>query len=400
MNVIGMRMNGLRIILLFLLLFLIVLSSFAGILGWQYYRESGVFQSISSIVGNGSNNRSERQFTNDTVLQSSGDVVGLIKKTSPAVVTIISKSQAGSLFSENLEESQGVGTGFFVSDDGLLVTNEHVVCDSQSPENISVVTSDNKTYRIEKVVADPAQDIAVLKVNTEGNKVPFLKFANINSIILAGQEVIAIGNPLGVNPGSVTRGIISGVERNVKAQGSCKNRISTKEYEGVLQTDAAINQGNSGGPLLNMNGEVVGINSATSIEANNISYAIPFNRVVRLLLRYDKSNGKLAFPFIGIQYLMIDPNVAKSRDIPAGALVRQVQKAGPADKAGIKKGDIITRVEDKSIDFSLQSTLNQYFEPGQKVKIEVYRPKTSTIFGEDINFTGEYLAVDLIIGER
>jgi serine protease Do len=308
--------------------------------------------------------------------------------------------QQASPFSADTETQQGIGTGFFVSEDGLLVTNEHVVCDSINPSNVTIVTSENKTYSVQSIASDPFQDIAILKVDTKGDKISPLKFANSNSNLEPGQDVIAVGNPLGVNPGSVTRGIISGLGRNVSAQGNCQNKAVEKDYEGVIQTDAAINQGNSGGPLINLNGEVVGVNSATSTDANNISYAVPFQRVVRLLERYQNKNGKLTLPFLGVSYRMIDTNLATARGVPEGAFVMQVVAGGPADKVSIKRGDIITKLGDHKIDFSLQATLNQYFEPGQTVKAEVYRPNTTSLFGDEVSVDGKTFTVDIVIGER
>jgi len=343
-----------------------------------------------------------KDFTSNVVFQPSGTVIDLINKTSPAVVTVVSKTQVNSLYEDDPQEvEQGVGTGFFVSDDGLLITNEHVVCGSSKPDNLTIVTSDNKSYGVKSFVVDPVQDIAIVQVDLKNDKVSYLKFANKESKVVVGEEVIAIGNPLGVNPGTVTRGIISGINRNISARGACQSQMTQKDYEAVLQTDAAINSGNSGGPLINLNGEVVGVNSATSIGANNISYSVPFDRVVRLLERYQKNNGKLTFPLLGVKHVIIDPNLAKSRDIPQGALVQSVVAGSPADIAGIRKGDIITKIEDKKIEFSLQAVLNQYFEPNEKVKVEIYRPARSPqLDDENVTLDGKTLTLNVTIGEK
>lgn len=367
----------------------------AGYLGYQYYKENR-----GSLL-NGEDQPPTTDFTTQTIYTPTGDIIDLVKQVGPSVVTVVSKTQVSTLFSdESAEVQNGTGTGFFVSENGLLITNQHVVCDSTSASNISIVTSQNKTYEVESFAADPTQDIAILKVKTNGEKVPFLKFANTSSQLLVGQDVLAIGNPLGVNPGSVTRGIVSGLGRNIQAQGQCGNRTTVKEYEGVIQTDAAINPGNSGGPLLNLKGEVIGVNSATSSNANNISYAVPFDRVVKLLNRYETGRGSLKFPYLGVQYTMIDPNAAKANDVPEGAFVRQVVAEGPAAKAGLRKNDIITKIGDKKIEFSLQSTLNQHFEPGQTVKVELYRPNITSLFGGEVNLEGQTLTIDVVVGER
>lgn len=395
-----------KVLLSLIILFVVLMMCALGGVAFQYYRNPDAFKKLTNNIRQNLDNKSNNNSTNtnfysNTVFEPTGTTVDLVKKVSPSVTTVVVKvPQGNSPFADDTEDVQGVGTGFFVSEDGLLITNEHVVCDSAGPANVTIVTSEDKTYTVQSIVSDPFQDIAILKVDTKGDQIKPLKFANLNSNIQPGQDVIAIGNPLGVNPGSVTRGIVSGLGRNVKAQGSCQNRTVEKDYEGVIQTDAAINSGNSGGPLINLNGEVVGVNSATSTSANNISYAVPFQRVARLLERYQKNNGKLTLPFFGVSYRMIDSNLAKARNVPEGAFVLQVVKDGPAEKAGIKRGDIITKIGDKKIDFSLQATLNQFFEPGQKVTVEIYRPSTTSLFGDDVSLDGKTMSLDLTIGER
>lgn len=383
-----------------IIIVVIALLSFTtvGVLAWTYYNRT-LKNSGRTPKLNDANSRDVHTFTTDEVHRPSGTIVDLVQKASPAVVTVISKTESSSsLFST--EETSGTGTGFFITDDGLLITNEHVVCDSTKPEMLSVVTSENKSYSVKKVTVDAVQDIAILEVDTKSEKVPFLKFANPDSPLKVGEDVIAIGNPLGINPGSVTRGIISGLDRNITAQGSCKNRVTQKDYEGVIQTDAAINSGNSGGPLLDLSGNVVGVNSATSSGANNISYSVPFQRVLKLLDRYTKNNGTLTFPYLGVEYSMIDPNLAKAEDIPTGAYVRRLVSGSPAEKAGIQRGDIITKIGDKTLEFSLQATLNQYFEPNQKVKVEVFRSTRTSVLGDNAILDGKYITIEMVIGEK
>jgi serine protease Do len=395
------RSNGLKIALVIIVLISLVGFGSVGYLGWVYYKN--IFKEAkTALTGDDTEVLTTKDFTSSVVYEPSGTIVDLVTKASPAVVTVVSKVQVQSLFADS-GESEGIGTGFFISEDGLLITNEHVIGGANDVNKLSIVTSSNKTYEVTSMAKDPAQDIAILKVNVGSEKVPFLKFSNTDSPIKIGMDVIAIGNPLGVNPGSVTKGIVSGLNRNIRAgdaSGSCVTAESCKDYEGVLQTDAAINGGNSGGPLLSLNGEVIGVNSATTIGANSISYSIPFQRVVKLVERYSKNGGKLTFPYLGVQYRMIDQNVAKANDIPAGAQVIRVLAGSPVAQAGILKGDIITKIGDHSMDFSLQATLNQYFEPNQKVKVEVYRPARTNVLGEEMVVDGKALTLDLTIGEK
>lgn len=384
---------GKKLLALSLIITLLVCGAISYVI-YKHYRNRNYLQTF--------NMRQNIEFSADQVFKAGGHTVDLVKRVSPSVVTVVVKVNQDEVsgFFDQSSPQQGVGTGFFVSETGLLITNEHVVCDTQSPDDISIINAQNKSFKVQTIVSDPYQDIAILKVDTEGENISALKFANSNSDILPGMEVIAIGNPLGVNPGSVTRGIISGLGRNVRAQGNCQNKSVEKDYEGVIQTDAAINTGNSGGPLINLNGEVIGVNSATSSEANNISYAVPSSRVVRLLERYQRNNAKLSLPFLGISYQMIDTNVASARNVPEGAFVMQVVQGGPADSAGIRRGDIIKTIGGKSVDFSLQATLNQYYEPGQSVVVNIFRPNTNALFRNEDNLAGTEVSLRLNIGER
>lgn len=398
------RRSALWVAEFFVLIIALIGFTSVGYLGWKYYKT--FFNGLGDTNrSSNSTNSNSTNFTSNVVFEPSGGVVDLVSKSAPSVVTVISKSDNRTPGDNTDDQTEGVGTGFFVTEDGTLITNEHVVCGSPKAETLSIITSDNKSYTVDSFVVDSVQDIAILKVNTNGDKVKALKFANVNSALMTGQDVIAIGNPLGTNPGSVTKGIISGLNRNISAQGSCLNKAVQKDYEGVIQTDAAINSGNSGGPLLNFNGEVIGVNSATSSGANNISYSVPFQRVLKILQRYQSNNGKLTFPFLGVQYTMIDPTLSQTSGLPIGALARSVVGSSAADKAGIQKGDIITKINDRNIEFSLQADLNQYFEPNQKVKIEIFRPSTleptgSTSIGGKVKVQGKNLTLDVTIGEK
>jgi serine protease Do len=244
--------------------------------------------------------------------------------------------------------------------------------------------SDGKQYTGAKVVSrDPLNDIAFIKINASG--LPAAKLGDSTKVEV-GQQVVAIGNALGQFQNSVTSGIISGIGRPITAgdQGSASEELSN-----LFQTDAAINPGNSGGPLVNLAGEVIGMNTAVAGQGSqNIGFAIPMNEVVPLIAGV-KSSGKIVRPYIGVRYVLLTPEIAASNDLKttSGAWlvgttgVPAVIAGGPADKAGIKDGDIITKIDGKSIDESHSPlSLIAGKKVGDKIVLTVVRDgKTQTI---------------------
>ena len=198
--------------------------------------------------------------------------------------------------------------------------------------------------------------------------------------LAVGQDVVAIGTPLGEYSGSVTKGILSGLDRTVTASSSWYGGTA-KTYEGVIQTDAAVNPGNSGGPLLNSQGEVIGVNFATTSNADNISFALPINIVKEKIEEY-RTYGKFIQPYLGVSYEMISEFEAYYyKNIVAGAFVQSIDSEGPAYAAGIRKGDIITKFGENAVNTSLL-TLIQKHKVGDKVDVEYYRTgdtKTVTV---------------------
>jgi serine protease Do len=246
----------------------------------------------------------------------------------------------------------GGGSGFIVHPDGLILTNKHVVFDTDA--EYTVVTDDGKEYHGKVVARDPISDIAVVKIEAKG--LPVVTLGNSAKLEL-GQTVIAIGNALGMFKNSVSKGIISGMSRTISAALGTGGEM--EHLSGVLQTDVAINQGNSGGPLINLDGEAVGINTAIIFGAQNIGFAVPINWAkvdLEDVVRY----GRIIKPFLGLSSLPLNKKFQNQYHLARdrGALVTRnahqpnsvaVLSGSPADRAGIKENDIITHVNGEEI---------------------------------------------------
>jgi serine protease Do len=264
--------------------------------------------------------------------------------------------------------SQDIGTGFIVSEDGLIVTNKHVV--SEDGVKYKVITQDDKEYDVTSINRDPSNDIAVIKISASGLKP--LKLGDSNNLKV-GQFVIAIGTALGEFRHTVTTGVISGLGRGITAGNPYEGFV--EELDNVIQTDAAINPGNSGGPLLNSSGEVIGVNVAVAQGAQNIGFAIPIN-VVKNGLTTFKSTGKFAAkPYLGVQYQMISRQTAVLNDIPQGAYITDVVGGSAAEKAGVEVDDIVTEINGQSVSDNKEGLgdVLSNFKPGDKIKIKVWR---------------------------
>lgn len=289
----------------------------------------------------------------------------------------------------NQKQEVGGGSGFIISEEGMILTNKHVVLDQEA--EYTVLTTDGKRYPAKVLALDPIQDLAVIKINAIGKSFKPLKLGDSLSLQI-GQTVIAIGNALGEFKNTVSVGVISGLGRTITASGG--SFIET--IEDVIQTDAAINQGNSGGPLLNLRGEVIGINTATVLGAQNIGFAVPINKAKKDIENI-KTHGKIIYPFLGIRYVLIDEKVQKKNNLSVnyGALIIKGDKGEPAitpasaaEKAGLQEGDIILKINNEKI--TLENSLIkiiQKYEPGDRVSLRVLRGT-------------EEKTIPLILGER
>ena len=313
------------------------------------------------------------QGSNVVISQKEADLAELVEKTSPTVVSIVTSQVSGQGFFQ--QEVEGAGTGIVISEDGYILTNKHVISEARS---VQVVMSDGTRHSDVTVVgSDPLNDIAFLKIKNVSD----LKVATLgdSGAMRVGQDVIAIGNSLGQYQNTVTSGIVSGLGRPVTAASSELNS-RVESLTDLLQTDAAINPGNSGGPLINSAGQVVGINTAIAADAQGIGFAIPIN-AAKGMIRGVIANGKVEKAYLGVQYVAITPDVRTQYklSVDQGALVRSgsgsaVESNGPADKAGIKDGDIITKVNEKYVgkQGGLGSLVAE-FMPGEKVTLTIIR---------------------------
>lgn len=292
-------------------------------------------------------------------------------RVAPSVVSIAADVES----SQGRFLGQGAGTGVIVSQDGYIMTNNHVV---QGASSVSVTTSAGDIYdKVEVVGNDPLNDIAFLKVKD----VEDLQAADLgdSSTLSIGQSVFAIGNSLGEYRNTVTSGIVSGLNRPVMA--STQDGSSTDSLSDLIQTDAAINPGNSGGPLVNSAGQVIGINTAVASDAQGIGFAIPINATKGVLASVIE-DGEVKRAYIGVRYLEVTPAIAHEQklSVKEGALIQEgrgtsaVVEDGPADKAGLKSGDIVVKIDDMKIGTAggMMSIIGMY-KPGDTIEVKYLR---------------------------
>lgn len=316
-----------------------------------------------------------------------GSIADVANYVSPSVVSIVTSIKQRTIF--GTYDSGAAGTGIIATADGYIITNKHVI---EGANKINVVLADGTTYESVKLAAtDPLNDVAYLKIEN----VSSLSAAKLgdSKTISVGQQVIAIGNALGEYQNSVTSGIISGTGRSLTATDS--NGSNAETLSDMIQTDAAINQGNSGGPLVNAAGEVIGINSATgdSSSSENMGFAIPISSVKGMLSQLiEKGTAKRAY--LGVYGVEITAEIAKNYNLPvsSGAYLYSsnysaIISNGPAAKAGLKDKDIITAINGAKVGKagSMSSLIGEY-KPGDTVQLSVIRD-------------GNEIAVNVTLGE-
>lgn len=372
----------------FVLIVGFVMGMFGGVIGMVL--ASSAPESLQKALGISQvkNFVSDAIKTEKVTVEEESATIDVVQEVSPAVVSIlftknVTVSDPFNLYGQGQRviEEQGGGTGFIITADGLIVTNKHVVSDSGA--KYTVVTADGKTYDATVVALDPTLDLAIVKIDATG--LPVVKLGSSDDLKV-GQRVIAIGNALSEFQNTVTAGVLSATGRSVVA--SDANGSSSESLDGLLQTDAAINLGNSGGPLVNLRGQVIGINTVTaSGDAEGIGFAIPIDEA-KTAIESVKKTGKIVRPFLGVNTIEVTKEIAQSNNLPVedGFLVNgdptngipAVVSGSPADKAGLRDGDIIVAINGDEVghNHSLITALRDY-TPGDQVEVKFYR-------GEDV----------------
>lgn len=339
-----------------------------------------------SYLANSGNLVPQKEEAKQTVINQSELISSIAKDVGQSVVSINVTSRTRTIDpifgNSQIQESESAGTGFIISENGYIVTNRHVLPEGQGV--VEVVMSDGTTFENVKVVgktpANDSLDVAFLKIqDLKGKSVKSVDLGD-SSKMRVGDMAIAIGNALGQFQNSVTSGIISGYGRSVQAEGDGGN---VETLQNLFQTDAAINQGNSGGPLVNADGEVIGINTAVAGDgAENIGFAIPINDI-KGLVRSVLEDGVLRRPYLGVRYVQLDPESAQELNLKQaeqGAYIvsngssSAVVSGSPAAEAGLQEKDIIVKINDQEVnqDNPLASVVGR-FKVGDQVTITFIR---------------------------
>lgn len=380
----------------------VAVSSLVSIVAVSLFTGDRPSQVIERIVEKSPASQSPAVAGNGSKAAGSNEpVVGVVKQASPAVVSVVATKDVpvieryydpfendpffqqffgGGGFSVPQYREKGTqkqeisaGSGFIVSENGLVITNKHVVADTAA--DYTVFFNDGSKLPAKVLGRDPIQDLAVLKVDK--SSLPTLPLGD-SSRVEIGQAVVAIGNALGEFSNTVSVGVVSGLHRSIVASGG---GLGSEQLQELIQTDAAINPGNSGGPLLNIQGEVIGINTAMAQGAENIGFAIPINSAKQAIGSV-KSSGRIIYPFLGVNYAMVTKDIQSQKKLTVdyGALIvadtsgSGVVKGSPADKAGLKTGDVILELGGTKVDLvNTLGNLIQKHKVGDSVTLKVLR---------------------------
>jgi Do/DeqQ family serine protease len=325
----------------------------------------------------------------------------LVREVSPAVVNVYTQKTVKTgvtpmemlLYGRAAPQSRvqnSLGSGVIVRDDGVIVTNNHVVEDADS---FRVVLSDRREYPAELVLNDERTDLAVLKIDTGGDKLPVLHYADTREAQV-GDLVMAIGNPFGVGQ-TVTSGIISATART---------DVGISDYSFFIQTDAAVNPGNSGGALVNMKGQLVGVNTAIFSRgggSNGIGFAIP-SEMVKRVVDAAMNEGTFVRPWLGLAAQSVSFDMAKAQGLsrPIGVMVTEVYDGGPADKAGLRRGDLVTAIDGREVfDEKGLKFLAAIRNPGEKAQLNVLRGGRNQVIGVKVEPPPGATEADIVLLE-
>jgi serine protease Do len=321
---------------------------------------------IQEILPANNTNPGQTLTLNNTDVETA--ITKSVQIVSPTVVTVVGTIPGQTTFFGNTGDQTVSGSGFFITDRGYILTNNHVV---EGTKEVSIVLSDGSEQKATIVGTDPYSDIAVLK--TDG-KVPAIAALGNSDGLNPGESVIAIGSPLGNFKNTVTVGVVSATGRSIDTGNGY-------QIEDLIQTDAAINHGNSGGPLVNLAGEVIGINTlivrntGSGDVAEGLGFAIPVN-TAQAVAQQIIQKGYFARPYLGISFQPINPDIALRYNLPSqwGVYITRVSSGSPASQAGLQEGDIITKVGDVTLD-ETHSYVNTLFtfKPGDQINLEVVR---------------------------
>ncbi|MFA4941416.1 MAG: trypsin-like peptidase domain-containing protein [Patescibacteria group bacterium] len=338
-----------------------------------------------NTVENFLTNKTNSVTADDLSLDDQEATIRAIKKIMPSVVSIIVYGEE-KIVNYNLSTGQqetkkeivkeGSGTGFLISSDGFILTNKHVANAGGDKPEYRIILSSGKQYYAQLIGKDPMNDLAVLKIFDKN--LPYVELGDSDNLPI-GSTVIAIGNALGLYQNSVTKGIVSGLGRSIVASDQEGN---SEILDNIIQTDAEINVGNSGGPLVDLSGKVIGINAAVDLNGASIGFAIPINDA-RPVIKSIREIGRIVRTRLGVRYTMITPEIAQDRKLKreTGALLLKgendepaITPDSPAAKAGLLAGDIIFEINAIKIDGNntLLSILQKY-RPGNKIGLKVQR---------------------------